>query len=75
MITLLYLSDLDEKRPAADFVRPALYVEEDLRLESAMNRMQRSGQRLAVVLGRDQREIGIITLTDILKLIFGEVRL
>jgi CBS domain containing-hemolysin-like protein len=28
-----------------------------------------------VVLGRDQREIGIITLTDILKLIFGEVSL
>jgi CBS domain containing-hemolysin-like protein len=75
MITLLYLSDLDEKRPAADFVRPALYVEEDLRLENAMQRMQRSGQRLAVVLGRDRREIGIITLTDILKLIFGEVRL
>jgi CBS domain containing-hemolysin-like protein len=30
---------------------------------------------LAVVLGRNQREIGIITLTDILKLIFGEVSL
>lgn len=75
MITLLYLADLDEKRPAADFVRPALYVEEDMRLENALQRMQRSGQRLAVVLGRDQREIGIITLSDILKLIFGEVKL
>ncbi len=75
MVTVLYLVDLDPKRPVADFVRPALYVEEDLRLESALQRMQRSGQRLAVVLGRDQREIGIITLTDILKLIFGEVSL
>jgi CBS domain containing-hemolysin-like protein len=75
MVTVLYLADLDPKRPVADFVRPALYVEEDLRLESALQRMQRSGQRLAVVLGRDQREIGIITLTDILKLIFGEVSL
>jgi putative hemolysin len=75
MVTILYLENLDPNRPAADFVRPALYVEEDLRLESALQRMQRSGQRLAVVLGRDRREIGIITLTDILKLIFGEVSL
>jgi CBS domain containing-hemolysin-like protein len=75
MVTILYLADLDPNRPAADFVRPALYVEEDLRLENALQRMQRSGQRLAVVLGRDRREIGIITLTDILRLIFGEVSL
>ncbi len=75
MVTLLYQSGLDEKKPAADFVRPALYVEEDLRLEIALQRMQRSGQRLALVLGRDQREIGIITLADILRLIFGEVSL
>jgi putative hemolysin len=75
MVTILYLAELDANRPVGDFVRPALYVEEDLRLENALQRMQRSGQRLAVVLGRDRREIGIITLTDILKLIFGEVRL
>lgn len=75
MVTILYRSDLDTQKTAADFVRPALYVEEDLRLESALQRMQRSGQRLAVVLGRDQKEIGIITLTDILKLLFGEVSL
>lgn len=75
MVTILYSADLDAQKTAADFVRPALYVEEDLRLESALQRMQRSGQRLAVVLGRDQREIGIITLTDILKLLFGEVSL
>jgi CBS domain containing-hemolysin-like protein len=37
--------------------------------------MQRSGQRLAIVLGRDQREVGIVSLQDILKVIFGEVRL
>jgi CBS domain containing-hemolysin-like protein len=75
MVTILYLPDLDPNKPAAEFVRPALYVEEDTRVENALHRMQRSGQRLAVVLGRDQREIGIITLTDILKLIFGEVSL
>jgi len=75
MVTILYVTDLDPNKLAADFVRPALYVEEDMRLENALQRMQRSGQRMAVVLGRDRREIGIITLTDILKLIFGEVSL
>lgn len=75
IVTILYQTDSAAKKTAADFVRPALYVDEDLRLETALQRMQRSGQRLAIVLGRNQREIGVITLTDILKLIFGEVSL
>jgi CBS domain containing-hemolysin-like protein len=75
MTTMLYQPDLDLNKPASAYVRPALYLDEDLRLEVALRRMQRSGQRLAVVLGRDQREIGIVSLQDILKLIFGEVSL
>ena len=53
----------------------ALYLGDETRLEEAMRRMQRSGQRLAIVLGRNQREVGIISLQDILKFIFGEVSL
>ena len=34
--------------------------------------MQRRGHKLAIVVGRDQIEIGIISLQDILKVIFGE---
>ena len=56
-------------------MKPALYLEEDLRLEVALRRMQRSGQRLVIVLGRDRREIGIISLQDVLKIIFGDVSL
>jgi len=40
-----------------------------------LRRMQRSGQRLGIVLGRDQRELGIISLQDVLKFVFGEVSL
>ena len=58
-----------------DYVKPALFLDEDLRLEVALRRMQRSGQRLAIVLGRDRREIGIVSLQDMLKVIFGEVSL
>ena len=72
---LLYIEDLDVTKTAGDYVNPALYLREDLRLEQALGQMQRSGRRLAVVLNRDQREVGIISLQDILKTIFGEVSL
>lgn len=73
--TLLYLPQTDVARPVGDYVQPALYLDGHLRLEEAMRRMQRSGQRLGVVLDREHREIGIVTLQDILKTIFGEVSL
>ncbi len=73
--TILYQPKLDADRPVADHVKPALFLDADLRLEVALRRMQRGGQRLAVVLGRDSREVGIVSLEDILKTIFGEVRL
>ena len=58
-----------------EFVKPALYLDEDLRLEVALQRMQRGGQRLAIVLGRNRKESGILSLQDVLKVIFGEVSL
>jgi CBS domain containing-hemolysin-like protein len=56
-------------------MKPAVFLAEDIRLEVALRRMQRSGQRLAIVLGRDGREIGLVTFQDVLKVIFGEVSL
>ena len=73
--TLLFQSSQDAAKPVAEHVKPALYLDEDQRLEVALRRMQRSGQRLAVVVGRDQREVGIVSLEDILKVMFGEVKL
>ena len=73
--SLLYQRELDLAKPVGDYVKPALFVEEDVRLELALRRMQRAGQRLAIVLGREQREIGILSLQDVLKVIFGEVNL
>jgi CBS domain containing-hemolysin-like protein len=72
---LLFQADLDPARPVAEHVKPALYLEEDLRLEVALRRMQRGGQRLAIVLGRDSRETGLLSLQDVLRAIFGEVSL
>src|SRR5207244_13451835 len=72
---LLYQSDLEPAKPVREQMKPALYLEEDLRLEIALRRMQRGGQRLAIVLARDGNEIGIISLQDVLKIIFGDVSL
>jgi CBS domain containing-hemolysin-like protein len=72
---LLFRADLDLNRAAGEYVKPALYLEEETHLEAALKRMQRSGQRMAIVLGRDQREVGILSLHDIFTVIFGEVRL
>jgi CBS domain containing-hemolysin-like protein len=72
---LLYEPDLDQGRQVRDFIKPALYLNEDMKLETALRRMQRSGQRLAIVLGPDRTELGILSLQDIMKVIFGEVKL
>ena len=72
---VIYRDDLRGGKRAGDFVKPALYLDEDLRLEVALQRLQRSGQRLAIVLGRDRRETGIVSMEDILRVVFGDVKL
>jgi CBS domain containing-hemolysin-like protein len=73
--SLLYHADFSPEKTAAEYVMPALFLSEDLSLESALRRMQRGGHRLALVLGRDRREVGVLSLQDILRALFGEVSL
>jgi CBS domain containing-hemolysin-like protein len=73
--TALYRSDLDPQNTAGDFLQPGLYLDAGMRLEMALQRLQRTGQRIAIVLGRDRTEVGIVTLEDILRFVFGEVSL
>jgi putative hemolysin len=72
---LLYANDLDLAQPVGRHAKPPLLLREDVRLEEALRRMQRSRQRMAVVLAFDERELGIVNLRDILKSIFGEMTL
>jgi CBS domain containing-hemolysin-like protein len=72
---LLFRDDLDLQKTVAGHMTPALFLGEDTRLEIALRRMQRAGERLAVILTRDGREIGVVTLEDILKTMFGEMKL
>jgi CBS domain containing-hemolysin-like protein len=72
---LIFRDNLDLSKTAAELMTPALFLEEGTRLEIALRRMQRAGQRLAIVLGRNGNEVGVVSLEDILKLMFGEVKL
>jgi putative hemolysin len=72
---LLFRDDLDLQKPAAAHVTPALFVDENMRLEIALRLMQRAGHRLAIVLASDGSETGVVSLEDILKVMFGEVKL
>ena len=72
---LLFRDDLDLQKPAVAHMTPALFLGEDTRLEVALRRMQRAGERLAIVLAHDGSELGVVSLEDIFKLMFGEVKL
>ena len=72
---LLYREFLDADRPSSVYMIPAVFVNESIRLEVALRLMQRAGQRMAIVLSRDRTEIGIVAVKDILKVMFGEMKL
>ena len=73
--SLMFSAEQNPARKVSEMIAPGLFVDENARLDIALERLQRGGQRLAVVLGRDGQEVGIVGLEDILKTIFGEVRL
>ena len=72
---LLYRDNLDREGPAANYMIPAVFVHEGVRLEVALRLLQRAGQRMGIVLSRERNEIGIVALKDILKVMFGEMNL
>jgi CBS domain containing-hemolysin-like protein len=72
---LLFRDDLDLQKPVAAHMTPAIFVNENMRLEIALRLMRRAGHRLAIVLARGRNEIGVVSLEDILKVMFGEVKL
>jgi CBS domain containing-hemolysin-like protein len=71
--SVIYRDDLDPAESVARFVNPAVFLQDNLPVERALRRMRNTGQSLAVVVGRDNRELGLLALQDVLKRIFGEV--
>ncbi len=71
--TSLYREDFDSDKSASEYLQPALFLPADLKFETALKRMQRSGQWLAIVTSESQKEAGIVSLKDILKVVFSDL--
>lgn len=71
---LIFLPETEWQRPVGDFLESTLYQDEDIRLQSLLQVMQRSGQRVVIILDKRRRELGMVSLPDILKVVFGEVK-
>ncbi len=57
---------------AAQHLRPALFLDEGMRLDAALRKLQRGGDQFAIVVGADGRENGLVTLWDLLRALFGD---
>lgn len=71
---LIYREDVKPDRLIGEFVQPAVYLDENMRVEEAMHRLRRAGQMMAIVMRHD-REVGIVSMQDILSKVFGEVKI
>lgn len=72
---VIYDEGVEEARPAAELARPVVQLAEDTRIGDALRLLRQRGERFAVVIDAQRREAGIVTLRDLLKIIFGEVPL
>jgi CBS domain containing-hemolysin-like protein len=71
---VIYRADASPDRLAGEFLQPAVYLDGKLRLEEALRRLRRAGQMLGIVMQED-REVGVVSMQDILSQVFGEVKL
>jgi CBS domain containing-hemolysin-like protein len=75
MKSVLYGAAHERARTARDLMVKPLFLNGETRIEYALRQMQRHGHRLAILVDHDGAETGIVSLRDILKIIFGEVSL
>ncbi len=73
--SILYGTAEEQARPIRERIIPALYISDHIAIEEALRRLQRSGQPLAIVLNPERREVGVVGFEEILKAIFGEVKI
>ena len=73
--SIIFEEGVDEQKTASDYVSVCPRFVAGTRLEIALRELQRTNQRLGIVLDRQGAESGIVSLQDIMKVIFGEVAL
>jgi len=73
--SVLYSSETAQAQPIRERLTSALYIGDHVAVEEALRRLQRSGQALAIVLDAERREVGVVGIDEILRSIFGEVKI
>lgn len=68
-----YLSTSTEKSKVSDFLRDTEYIKAETATDDALIRMQKAKQRMAIVINRDNKAIGIVTIKDLVEEIVGEL--
>ncbi len=75
---VLYHPDAPEAAPGSsvtcgDLLVPAVFLDESMHLDQALRRLQRGGSQIGIVLGPGGRELGTVTLDQLLQTLFGEL--
>lgn len=73
--SLLFRPRMDPAETVRNYMTPALFFDANTRLEEALRQFQRGGHRQAIVVDATHHPVGVVSLTDVLKTIFGEVTL
>ncbi len=73
--SLLYQEGIDDSTPIDGYAQPITTLGENTKLYDAMRAMQKNGCRIALVTNESCNPVGIVTMQNILKTIFGTLNL
>ncbi len=68
-----YARAMDKNPSVCDLVRPAVIVRPTHGIHAALVELQRARQQIAVVVDRDEKPVGIVTMKDLVEEIVGEL--
>jgi len=73
--SMIFSPKRDDDSKVADFMTPALFFSPGTRLEEVLKQFQQGGHRMGIIVDEGKHPIGIVSLTDVFRVMFGEVTL
>jgi CBS domain containing-hemolysin-like protein len=63
----------DSDAPVTQYMQEPLVFPSDFTVHQALAQLQKNARRVAIVVGREQEALGLVTLNGVLAILFGEV--